>query len=178
MRALAEACQADQLPAKIEVVIAPRVETPAVETAKTLGLRTSILSPDDLGYDDSLLEALKDCDWVCLAGYMKLLPTAVLRAFPNRVLNIHPALLPKFGGKGMYGVHVHAAVLDGDETESGCTVHYVTEKYDEGEIVLQLRCPVLPDDTPETLAKRVLELEHQAYPEALKVAMERAVGAV
>ncbi|MFN3683119.1 MAG: formyltransferase family protein, partial [Fimbriimonadaceae bacterium] len=108
------------------------------------------------------------CTLVCLAGYMRLLPKEVLDSFPNRVLNIHPALLPKFGGKGMYGMRVHEAVLRAGEAESGCTVHLVNERYDEGPIVVQLRCPVLPDDTPETLAARVLELEHRAYPEAVR----------
>ncbi|HSI73564.1 MAG TPA: formyltransferase family protein, partial [Fimbriimonas sp.] len=86
---------------------------------------------------------------------------------PNRVLNIHPALLPKFGGKGMYGRRVHEAVLAAGETESGCTIHLVTPVYDEGPIILQKTCPVLEGDTPETLATRVLQVEHEAYPEAL-----------
>ena len=94
---------------------------------------------------------------------MRLLPQNILDAYPHRVLNIHPALLPKFGGQGMYGAHLHRAVLDSGDTESGCTVHLVNERYDEGPIIHQLRCPVLPDDTPETLAARVLELEHEAY---------------
>jgi phosphoribosylglycinamide formyltransferase-1 len=103
---------------------------------------------------------------------MRLLPEEVLAAFPNRVLNIHPALLPKFGGKGMYGMHVHEAVVAARETESGCTVHFVNEHYDEGAILHQRRCPVLPDDTPETLAARVLEQEHLAYPEAIQLVLE------
>jgi phosphoribosylglycinamide formyltransferase-1 len=92
----------------------------------------------------------------------------VLEAFPNRVINIHPALLPKFGGKGMYGMRVHQAVLDAGEKESGATVHYVNERYDEGAIIFQLPCSVLRGDTPETLAERVLPREHWAYVRALK----------
>jgi phosphoribosylglycinamide formyltransferase-1 len=104
-----------------------------------------------------------------------VLPLEVLSLFPNRVLNIHPALLPKFGGKGMYGHHVHEAVLAAGEAESGCSVHFVNERYDEGAVILQKVCPVLPDDTPDTLAARVLVLEHQAYPEALaKVIRDRS----
>jgi folate-dependent phosphoribosylglycinamide formyltransferase PurN len=87
------------------------------------------------------------------------------------VLNIHPSLLPKYGGKGMFGKHVHEAVLRSGETESGCTVHRVTEIYDEGEIILQRRCPVLPEDTAETLAARVLAEEHRAYPEAVRIVL-------
>lgn len=119
------------------------------------------------------MEAFRGADFICLAGFMKLLPSEVLRAFPNRVLNIHPALLPKFGGKGMYGHHVHEAVLAAGEKESGCTVHLVTDQYDEGEILVQLCCPVRATDTPESLAARVLELEHRAYPEAVRLLMER-----
>ena len=104
---------------------------------------------------------------------MRLLPAEVLKSFPNRVLNIHPALLPKFGGKGMYGVRVHEAVLSSGDNESGCTIHFVTEHYDEGEPLLQLKCPILPNDTIETLSNRVLDLENRAYPQALKCLIER-----
>jgi phosphoribosylglycinamide formyltransferase-1 len=96
------------------------------------------------------------------------LPSEILAQFPGRVLNIHPALLPKHGGKGMYGIRVHEAVIEAGDSESGCTVHLVTEQYDEGQIVVQLRCPVLAEDTPTTLAARVLELEKQAYPAAIR----------
>jgi phosphoribosylglycinamide formyltransferase 1 len=103
---------------------------------------------------------------VLLAGYMKLLPLRVLRRY--RTLNIHPALLPRFGGRGMYGIHVHEAVIAAGERESGATVHLVDEQYDHGRILLQKRVPVMPDDTPESLAARVLTIEHEIYPEALR----------
>jgi len=99
---------------------------------------------------------------------MRKVPDAVVAAFPDRMLNIHPALLPKFGGEGMYGIHVHTAVLEAGETETGATVHFVNEEYDKGEILLQRTVPVLPDDTPETLAARVLACEHTLYPDALE----------
>ncbi len=105
--------------------------------------------------------------WICLAGYTRLLPKAVLESYSNHVLNIHPALLPKFGGKGMYGMRTHEAVLGSGDQESGCSVHFVSDQYDEGAVILQRRVPVLPGDTPETLAHRVLEQEHIAYAEAL-----------
>ena len=105
-------------------------------------------------------------DLVCLMGFLLLLP--IPADFERRVLNIHPALLPDFGGEGMYGNHVHAAVLAGGRAESGCTVHYCDNLYDHGEIILQRRCPVLPNDTVETLATRVFEEEKKAYPEALR----------
>lgn len=101
---------------------------------------------------------------IVLAGYLKPIPTHIIDAYPNRILNIHPALLPKFGGKGMYGRHVHEAVIAAGESESGCTVHIVTEHYDEGPILAQARVPVWPDDTAESLAARVLAQEHQLFP--------------
>lgn len=131
-----------------------------------MGVRAAVIEPGE-DYGARLLAELGSCDWICLAGYLRLLPSEVLARFPNRVLNIHPALLPKFGGKGMYGQRVHEAVIAAGETESGCTVHYVNEQYDEGAIILQRRCPVEAVDTAETLAARVLEQEHLAYVEAL-----------
>ena len=103
-------------------------------------------------------------DLIVLAGFMWLMPGELVRAFANRIVNIHPALLPKFGGKGMYGHHVHEAVVTAGETESGVTIHYVNEHYDEGQIIFQARCPVLPTDTPDEVARRVQALEHAHYP--------------
>ncbi len=103
-------------------------------------------------------------DLVVLAGFLRLIPADMVRAFPDRIVNIHPALLPKYGGRGMYGSHVHAAVIAAGDPESGITIHRVNERYDEGVVLFQARCPVLPDDVPETLAARVLALEHAHYP--------------
>jgi phosphoribosylglycinamide formyltransferase-1 len=167
MAALADACAAGQLNAEVSVVVSPKDQTPAVLAARDRGLCVAIIEPGER-YASDLLDALQDVDLVCLAGYLRLLPTEVLAKFPRRVLNIHPALLPKFGGKGMYGMHVHEAVIAAGERESGCTVHFVTEHYDEGDIILQLKCPVQERDTPETLAARVLELEHLAYARAVQ----------
>ncbi len=155
--------------ADVSVVIAPSESAPAVQIAHDLGLAVSIVPPGD-EYGSRLVEALGKVDFVCLAGYMRLLPAEVLRTFDGRVLNIHPSLLPKFGGQGMYGSRVHEAVIAAGESESGCTVHYVNDKYDEGSPLLQLRCPVMPEDTAEALAARVLALEHQAYPWAIELA--------
>ena len=110
---------------------------------------------------------------IVLAGFMRLIPAAMVRTFPQRIINIHPALLPKFGGRGMYGHHVHEAVIAAGEKESGITIHYVNERYDEGEHIAQVRCPVLPDDTPDALAERIHALEHRHYPEVV----ERVVNA-
>ncbi|MFZ1729267.1 MAG: phosphoribosylglycinamide formyltransferase [Bacteroidota bacterium] len=114
-------------------------------------------------------------DFIALAGYMNLVPSEVVSAFQNSIVNIHPALLPSFGGKGMYGQHVHKAVLASGDKVTGATVHLVDEVYDRGSIVMQRRVPVLDDDTVETLASRVLEVEHDIYPEALQLFAEQRV---
>lgn len=120
---------------------------------------------------DQLADTLRAhaIDWVVLAGYLKML--RIPPGYEHRVLNIHPALLPKYGGKGMFGHHVHEAVIRAGERESGCTVHFCDARFDTGPIVLQRRCPVWPNDTPETLAARVFEQECLAYPEALNLVL-------
>ena len=168
MAAIIRACQSGEVPATVQVVVAPKDGLEALETARSLGIPVAVTPSDQDGYGDRLAEALKGCDVVCLAGYLRLLPNQVLEQFPGKVLNVHPALLPKFGGKGMYGIKVHEAVLAAGETESGATIHLVDERYDEGQVLVQRRCPVLPDDTPETLAARVLKEEHLAYVQALR----------
>lgn len=105
---------------------------------------------------------------VLLAGFLRLIPATMVQAFPKRIVNIHPALLPNYGGKGMYGHRVHAAVIAAGESESGITIHYVNERYDEGEHLFQAKCPVLPNDTPDTLAARVHALEHAHYPRVVE----------
>lgn len=168
MKALIEACRSGKVPnAEVAVVVAPNETAPALEAARGLGIPTQV-APNEAG---PYLEAFEGCDAICLAGFLRLLPAELLAKFPDRIINIHPALLPKFGGKGMYGHHVHEAVVAAGETETGCTVHLVNERYDEGRVLLQKRCPVYPDDTAETVAARVLALEHEAFPEALTMVL-------
>jgi len=107
-------------------------------------------------------------DFLVLAGFLLLIPRYLVQSYPHHILNIHPALLPKFGGKGMYGMNVHRAVRAANETETGMTIHWVNEKYDEGGIVFQASCPVLPTDTPEEIAKNVLQLEHKHYAKVIE----------
>ncbi len=135
--------------------------------------------PDESAFAEALLALLKrhGADFVVLAGYMKRVPRQVIGAYRNRIINIHPALLPKFGGKGMYGIHVHEAVLAAGEKFSGATIHIVDEEYDRGPIVLQRQVAVEPGDTPESLAARVLEVEHRLYPEALALFAAGAIPA-
>lgn len=107
-------------------------------------------------------------DLIVLAGFLRLIPVAMVRAWPKRIVNIHPALLPRHGGKGMYGRRVHEAVIAAGEKESGITIHFVNERYDEGEHLLQVKCPVMPDDTPDTLAARIHGSEHEHYPRIIE----------
>lgn len=170
MQAIIEACRSGRLNAECALVIAPRESAPAVQTARSLGVEVAVMDPDDPRFAPNVLHLLKskNVDLLCLAGYMRLLPSELVRGFADRILNIHPALLPKYGGKGMYGMRVHEAVIASGDRESGCTVHYVNEEYDSGAILLQSKCPVLPGDTPEKLAERILPLEHETYVEAIR----------
>lgn len=151
-----------RLRATIAGVASDRADAFGLQRALDHGLETRHL-PDPSATWSWLLEL--DVDLVILAGYLRLLP--ILPEFAGRVLNIHPSLLPKFGGKGMIGDRVHAAVLAAGEAESGCTVHLCNERYDEGRILVQARVPVLPDDTPTSLAARVFAAECEAYPAAI-----------
>lgn len=162
---LADEAAHGQLPIDIALVIASS-PCPGVERARERGLRV-VVEPGEIapGRLEALLREAR-AEWALLCGYLKLV--RIPPAFAGRVVNIHPALLPKFGGPGMYGERVHRAVLAAGEGESGCTVHLCDEEYDRGEILLQMRCRVEPGDTPESLAARVFELEKRAYPEALR----------
>lgn len=171
LKAILEAWHVGDVPADLILVIAPKDGIPAIEIARDNFADLAILNPDRADYDFSLKKMLLDeeIDLICLAGYMRLLTPEIVQSFPKAILNIHPSLLPKFGGKGMYGIHVHEEVIKSGDKISGCSVHFVTERYDEGDVLLQKQCEVLEGDTPETLAQRVLELEHQAYPEAINL---------
>jgi phosphoribosylglycinamide formyltransferase-1 len=110
----------------------------------------------------------KEADFIVLAGFLLKVPEDILREYPNQIINIHPALLPKYGGKGMYGSHVHEAVVAAKETESGVTIHYVNENYDEGQIIFQAKCEVLPSDSPDDVAEKVHALEYKHFPEVIE----------
>ena len=143
----------------------------AIKRAQKESIPVFILPDSHSGPDESgLFEILKELqpDLIILAGYLKKIPDSVIDQWTNKIINIHPALLPKFGGKGFYGMHVHRAVIESGDKESGCTIHYVNEVYDDGEIIAQEKVPVLPDDTPESLASRVLSAEHRLYPKTIQ----------
>ncbi len=158
----------DSLPARgpaiVGLVVSDRRTAGGLDRAEERGIPTAVFA-DPASADEWLgLLTRHRIDLIVLAGYLKLVPAAVIAAFRGRILNIHPALLPAFGGAGMYGKRVHQAVLDAGATESGCTVHLVDEVYDRGEILAQARVPVLPGDTAESLAARVLAEEHKLLP--------------
>jgi formyltetrahydrofolate-dependent phosphoribosylglycinamide formyltransferase len=151
---------------EIVLLVTDRAEAGAVARARAVGVPVASVSAGAAEDGHELLDVLTEhgVQLVLLAGYMRLVPREVVARFENRMLNVHPALLPKFGGKGMYGMRVHRAVLEAGETESGATVHFVDEEYDRGATVEQRSVPVLVDDTPDALAARVLEVEHALYP--------------
>lgn len=140
------------------------------QLAETYGLPAHLLTPAQCRDGAFLLRLMQQhhIELIALAGYLKMIPPALIQAFPKRILNIHPALLPRYGGKGMYGIHIHRAVIEAGESHSGLTIHYVNEAYDEGEIIFQLRLPIPPGCTPEQLQQLILEQEHRHYPQIVE----------
>ncbi len=172
LEALLTACARDPV-AEVVLVLSDRAEAPALERARARGIRAlALAAPADAS---EWLAALEEAgaDLLVLAGYLKLVPAGVIARYRGRIVNVHPALLPAFGGRGMYGHRVHAAVLASGATESGATVHLVDEEYDRGAILAQARVPVRPGDTADTLAARVLAEEHRLLP-AVVLAAARA----
>jgi phosphoribosylglycinamide formyltransferase 1 len=182
VRAVIEACRASRLCSVPGVVISNNQTAEVLAFARQAGIPTAWIGgpayEDASARDEAMLAVLREnrVDLVLLLGYLRLLGPLTLGAFVGRVFNIHPALLPKYGGKGMYGRHVHEAVLASGDTETGITIHRVDAAYDEGDIVSQCRVPVLPGDTPDTLAERVLASEHDFLIETLtQLEQERKV---
>lgn len=159
---------------RIALVISDRESAGALRRARDAGIYATVIEVGKRPVDFIARETLAalegaDIDLVALAGYLRLVPAAVIRRFRERVINIHPALLPSFGGAGMYGARVHRAVLESGCTVTGPTVHYVDEEYDNGRVIAQWPVPVLAGDTPESLAARVLKVEHILYPAAVEL---------
>ncbi|WP_017417228.1 phosphoribosylglycinamide formyltransferase [Clostridium tunisiense] len=166
LQAIIDACKSGKINSQVKLVISNNSNSMALQRAKNEGILGYHISQkvisDNGELDKKILSILveNEIDMIFLAGYLKMLGTSVLQKYSNRIFNIHPALLPKYGGKGMYGMNVHKAVIEAREKISGVTIHRVNEKYDSGEIVAQAEVPVMPNDTPEELAARVLEREH------------------
>ncbi|MCP9756898.1 phosphoribosylglycinamide formyltransferase [Lacihabitans sp. CCS-44] len=154
---------------EVTLVLTNNPAAGVIERAQRLNIPTLIFNKTLFSKTDKIVEILQSqqIDWVILAGFLWLVPNNLTRAFENRMINIHPALLPKYGGKGMWGHYVHEAVVANQEKESGITIHYVNEKYDEGKVIFQAKCEVTSGDSPEDVAKKIHELEYQYFPEII-----------
>jgi phosphoribosylglycinamide formyltransferase-1 len=173
LQSIIDAVLEGKLKVEISVVIASKPDIYAIERAKKANINVAVYNKKDYAdlttmYNDIVkyLKAL-GVEYIVLAGYLSILTPNIIEAYRNKIINIHPALLPKFGGKGYYGMRVHEAVINAKETESGPTVHFVDEGTDTGQIIAQMKVKVYPDDTPETLQKRVLTAEHILLPKTL-----------
>jgi phosphoribosylglycinamide formyltransferase-1 len=179
LQAIIDNCTDGYIPAEVVLVVSSSPDAYGLVRAANAGIAGVVYRrkdfPNGKAADDHLLGLLEQyrADLIVLAGYLKMVAPAVITRYRRRIVNIHPGLLPKYGGKGMYGMHVHEAVIAAGEKESGVTVHVVDEVYDHGPILAQEKVPVFPDDTPEDLAARVLQIEHRLYSETLKELSEK-----
>jgi len=156
--------------ARVKLVLSNRSDSFVLERAARLNVPSVFFDRDDFYQSEKVIGYLKSyrIDFIVLAGFLWLVPGNILKQYKGKIVNIHPALLPAYGGKGMYGDNVHKAVLSSGDNESGITIHYVNESYDQGDIIFQARCPVNDDDTYETLAERVHSLEHRYFPAVIE----------
>ena len=151
---------------EVKVVLTNRSDAGVIDRAQSLEVESLVFSREQFYNSQEVLEFLfeRKIDYIVLAGFLWLVPDYLLKSFENKIVNIHPALLPKYGGKGMYGNRVHRAVIDAGENESGITIHHVNQDYDEGDIIFQARCDIEPGEIPESLAKKIHELEYSYFP--------------
>ena len=156
--------------AQVSFIIANNANAFVLERAKRLGIESAVVTKSEFMQADGVVTMLKerDIDFVVLAGFLLLVPAKLIQAYPGRIVNIHPALLPKHGGKGMYGDNVHKAVVECGDTESGITIHLIDEQYDKGITFFQAKCPVLPTDTPDDVAAKVHALEYEHFPHVIE----------
>ncbi len=155
---------------KIALVVSNKSTANVLNRAKNNSIPTLVIDRNSFYESNAVVEQLKEAniDLVVLAGFLWMIPENLIKAFPDKIINIHPALLPKFGGKGMFGINVHNAVIDAKEKESGITIHFVNEKYDEGKIIAQYKCEILESESPESLAMKIHELEYNHFPKAIE----------
>jgi phosphoribosylglycinamide formyltransferase 1 len=170
-QAIIDAIESGYITAEIAGLVSNKEGIGAIERANNHKIPVAVISDSDYDqFTSRLKQQLTDWnpDLIILAGFLKKIPDEIVRMYQNKIINIHPALLPKHGGKGFYGLRVHRAVLDAGDQESGCTVHYVNENYDEGDVIRQEKVPVHQTDTPESLAARILKAEHKLLPSVIK----------
>lgn len=153
----------------VELVVTNNKHAGVIEKAHKLGIRCLVLEPEEMG-SENFLNTLKThkIDLIALAGFLKKVPKSILDAYPNAVINVHPSLLPDYGGPGMYGMHVHRAVVENEEEETGITIHYVSDDYDEGEVIFQEAVDIDFEDSPEDVQYKVQQLEYKHYPEVIE----------
>ena len=160
----------DHSSATVSLLLSNKKDAKALERAAKHGVQTRIFNRTELYETENILHLLeeKKIDLIVLAGFLWLIPENLVDAYPYRIINIHPALLPKYGGKGMYGSRVHEAVIESGDKESGITIHYVNPEYDEGKIIFQAKCNVDPDDDPDSLAQKIHQLEYEHFPKVIE----------
>ena len=160
----------DSQTVSIDLFLSNNPQAGVIERGKRLGIPTVLFDRKTFTQTNKIVDLLKNqqIDYVILAGFLWLIPENLVKAFPDKIINIHPALLPKFGGKGMWGHFVHEAVVANGEKASGITIHFVNERYDEGKVIFQAKCDVLPTDSPDDVARKVQLLEHQYFPEVIE----------
>lgn len=168
----------DHTSIRVAVLLTNNPNAGAIARAARFNIPVEILEKSALTQTDRVLEKLRSyqVDWIVLAGFMLMIPPGLIDTFPNRIVNIHPALLPAYGGKGMYGIRVHQAVVEAKEEVTGITIHYVNENYDEGAVIFQVSCTVQPYDTAETVADKVHHLEHEYYPQIIEETIRQKTG--
>lgn len=161
---------------EVSLIVTNNPNAYVLERARQLNIPSNIFNRESFYKTEDIVSELKSkqIDFIVLAGFMWLVPKYLVEAFPNKIVNIHPALLPKFGGKGMYGDHVHKAVKEAGESESGITIHYVNEAYDEGNIIFQAKCKVDESDTPDSIAEKVHALEYEHYPKVIESVIQKS----
>lgn len=154
----------------VSLIVSNKPDAPVLGMAKENGVPILVIDRPFFYHSEDILKIFNkySIDFVVLAGFLWLVPLYLVQAFEKRIINIHPALLPKYGGKGMYGMRVHEAVKKAGETETGITIHYVNEHYDEGDVIFQAKCPVTQEDSPETIAQNIHQLEHRHFPEVIE----------
>jgi len=155
---------------KVSLILTNNSKAGVLDRAKRLNVPATVFTAKEFKETNVILSLLKECDidFVVLAGFLLKVPDSLIKAYPNRIVNIHPALLPKYGGKGMYGSRVHETVVAAGENESGITIHYINEHYDEGNIIFQSKCEISPSDAPDDVAHKVHELEYKYYPSVIE----------
>jgi len=164
--------------AKVSLIVCNRPGAGVLHIAAKENIPALLIEKEKFFSGDAYLDKLKEkeIDLIVLAGFLWKIPDALIKAYPGRIINIHPALLPQYGGKGMYGNNVHAAVIAAGEKQSGITIHYVDEQYDNGDIIFQAKCPVLPGDTADSLGQRIHKLEHEHFPKVIEEVVDKLIN--